>query len=86
MCELDRLKEVADATHDEVLEHSAAVARMSERMALLAAERARLLDAQPAHEPADSQGEGVQCARKCIGDIIVGVRNYGNELPQVQRF
>ena len=66
-----------------MLEFSAVVAKMFETMAALVAERARALDV--AADPPTSRDVGVEYARKCVGGIIAGVRNFGNELPEVQR-
>ena len=78
------IRPVFTATHRR-LEYSASVARTPERLAHLAADRDKLLGSQAAHGHGASQEEGVQYARKCIGDIMAGFQNYGNELPEVQR-
>ena len=81
--ELDRLTQEAGATFAEVQEFSADVAKMSDRMAILAAESARALGVVP--ETLATRNEWVNYARKCDGDIIASARNFDNGLPEVQR-
>ena len=74
------LQAKADATHGEVEAFGATIATLSNRQAVLAAERAKVLDCPSVQV----QQDGAEYAKRCVDDILAGVRNFSNEQPQVQ--
>ena len=77
---LVQLESIADSTLAEVQEIKATIAQLTGRQAALAAESA----VAPSHLAAPKASEGVAYAQRCVSDIVAGMRNFENELPQVQ--
>ena len=75
------LQSIADATLAEMQGLKSTIVEMTDRQAALAADRPKT--ATPSAS-AVAGGDGVRYARRCVADIVVGVRNFDSELPQAQ--
>ena len=80
--ELVTLQSTADSTFHEMQGFKDSIAELSERQASMVAVRARssacaaLANVQPS--------DGIRYAQKCVSDIVAGVQNFSNELPEAQ--
>ena len=85
--ELAVLQATADATLAEMQVCKDTIAELSDRQAAMAAERAKAagLTGPTASAPAPLEAsDGIRYAQKCVSDIVFGVHNFANELPEVQ--
>ena len=83
--ELRALQEAADATQGEIQSLGCTIETLAARAATLAAERARASDGQPQCVQHQSEASGVLYAQKCVSDVLAGIHNLPNELPEVQQ-
>ena len=77
------MRATADGTLAEIHEYRDSLATLTARKAALTPEMARAVEVAP-EASAVPPIDGVTYAQQCVADVLAGVRNYTNEMPEVQ--